>query len=344
MLKLSKKQERTLRTITRLRPMADGEGGDGAAAAAAPDGSAADGGKSGDGAAGADDVSAKAIEANFASLTQALAEAMKASKSSDNPDANKALEALQTQLTDATAQLTQYREKELADKRAKMSEHERAMDEAKTQKTAAEKRAADLEAALETTRSGGAARIDALTATVNSLASAHLDNRLLMAAATNNAYSSEQVMRMLRSDFTFDETAGSHVCKATVDGKEVVRTPEEHVAAFLKDPTNANLTRLNSPPRTQSSTQQSAAADPAPQGKEDSPDGGKLGDKNKSGELYLGRQLTRKEAEAAQAGGFTHMQYGSLLASTEIGQKALEARKAEHLKSANSPLPGEIQL
>lgn len=342
MLKLSKKQERTLRTITRLRPMADGEGGDGAAAAA-PDGSAADGGKSGDGAA--DDGSAKAIEANFASLTQALAEAMKASKSSDNPDANKALEALQTQLTDATAQLTQYREKELADKRAKMSEHERAMDEAKTQKTAAEKRAADLEAALETTRSGGAARIDALTATVNSLASAHLDNRLLMAAATNNAYSSEQVMRMLRSDFTFDETAGSHVCKVTVDGKEVVRTPEEHVAAFLKDPANANLTRLNSTPRPAGATQQSAAADGgSPKGQEDSPDGGKLGDKNKSGELYLGRQLTRKEAEAAQAGGFTHMQYGSLLASTEIGQKALEARKAEHLKSASSPLPGEIQL
>ncbi len=342
MLKLSKKQERTLRTITRLRPMADGEGGDGAADA---DGDGADGGKGGDGADGADDVSAKAIEANFASLTQALAEAMKASKSSDNPDANKALEALQTQLTDATAQLTQYREKELADKRAKMSEHERAMDEAKTQKAAAEKRAADLEAALETTRSGGSARIDALTATVNSLASAHLDNRLLMAAATNNAYSSEQVMRMLRSDFTFDETAGSHVCKATVDGKEVVRTPEEHVAAFLKDPANANLTRLNSTPRPAGATQQSAAADSgAPKGKEDSPDGGKLGEKNKSGELYLGRQLTRKEAEAAQAGGFTHMQYGSLLASTEIGQKALEARKAEHLKSANSPLPGEIQL
>lgn len=349
MLKLSKKRERELRMLVRLLPCADGgegaDGGDGDGGKGDGAGGG-DGDKGGDGGKGADggdgDNSSKLLEANFAELSKTLAAAIKAAKDSGNPTDSKALEAMEKQLADTNAQLEQYKKRELEAKRAKMSELERERDEFKTYKESTAQRVASLEEALNTTRTGSTARVEALMATVNSLASAHLDNRLLMAATANNAHNPEQIMRMLRSDFVFDETVGAHVYKQAADGKETVLSVEERTAAYLKEPANSNLIRLNSPPRTPGSTQQSAAADPAPQGKEDSPDGGKLGEKNKAGDIYLGRPLTQREAEAAKAGGFTQMQYSSLIAATEIGQVELDKRRKDAAASAHNPIPGQL--
>lgn len=88
-------------------------------------------------------------------------------------------------------------------------------------------------------------KLEETRSNVHELRKTRLQNDIMKVATKYNAYSPEQIHRILSNEFNFDEDLGKHVHYIRDEKGKVVdeKTVEERVAEFLQDETNANLVK-----------------------------------------------------------------------------------------------------
>ncbi len=170
-----------------------------------------------------------------------------------------------------------------------------------------------------------------------------LTNSIMSAALANSAYDPEQIVRMLRGEFKYDDVNAKHVFEYAGRGDAVhTKTVDERVKDFLADEKNKNLVRVGgSGPRP--------GAQPGTGGGYGSPASGTppaAGEKfsvDKDGFMSLGRELTVTEKRDAEGSGLDPKEYADKLARMFKAQEANEKRSRENAKSGpRKPLPGEV--